>query len=99
AAAVAAASVSRRCTSPTRSDTSVRAESRVSAETMVIAAIATTTKAPARRTASGDRNRSAVTGEPEPVAGPEHGLHEPRGPGIVLDLAAEVLDVAVDGAL
>src|SRR6056297_3559226 len=43
--------------------------------------------------------RSAIVIEPQPVAAADDGLHDPRLVRIELDLAAQVLHMAVDRAL
>src|SRR3990170_4566371 len=99
AAAPAAPSASSRWTSSIRSASSVRVEVIVSTAYTATAATATVMNAAASRRPSGESSLLAVTTQPQAVAGPEDGLDDPWLVWIGLDLAPQVLDVAVDRAL
>jgi trimeric autotransporter adhesin len=100
ATAIALAS-SERCLAA-RAETSAAANAAVSPASRATAASATPTKASASRRPSAPPRPSrpgvaaagsVITGQAEPVAAAEHGLHDLRITRIVLDLAAQVLHV------
>ena len=107
-AAVAIALVSSARCRLARLATSAAANAAVSPASSAIAASATAANASASRSpiasprvtgSGGPEPPSAIGRQAEPVAAAQHGLDDLRAGGIVLDLAAQVLHVRVNGAL
>src|SRR5579859_4908831 len=92
-----------------RSDTSAAARAAVSPASRATAASATDRKARASRrprvlprkaeTEAGAGPASVISGQAQPVAAAQDRLHDLRPGRVLLDLAAQVLHVRVDGAL
>ena len=82
-------------------DTSAAVNAAVSPASSATAASATARNASASRSAMVPcgEGRSSITGQAEPVAAAQHGLHDLRVGWLGLDLAAQVLHMRVDGAL
>ena len=107
-AATAIALVSSACCRVARAETSAAANPAVSPATRATAARATEMKASASRSpravrrdagTNGGPPPSVIAGEAQPVSAAHHGLHDPGPARILLDLAAQVLHVRIDGPL